>query len=560
MYSEASTELWNNELLEALLAEPGISAKTKEVCNKLKHKHNPWQKELRDMWKALPYPEYTQSDVVRLNSSWKKHIESVNQQRNNQRNYYMQQGNYAAAALIGLEEDKSLNEKACIVKEEKRILGWIPAKNDFILLCNPGKPDLDSLTELVDQCVHSGATNIPKSIKNLMEEGIQRGFTEQAYTSLWLQFIKRYIENSYQAALTYSRNLNELFEFLLSLVDTETEITKLRNAISKIQRKQEDPVSFAVLKMKSLTTSLLFMIDPSASLAEVTKRASRASIDALYTIISEEAKTHLTAWKRKCNEMGRTTTLQDYLDAVSKIEQSKSCKPARDYIVPSRLADSDVTANSFYAKFGLEKPRSRSIESSKIQKSSSNTPQSSRTSSRASSNGSRGTPRRAGTSSSRATSVPSRTKDDRNRGYSYEVKNQRAREEGRYKKGEDRREKERRPRRESGGSQNRGNGKKTGRGHSSKGMRKSEYPDNSTGIQSKDCKKCGSLSHFSKECERYPFYYEEACKHCNKQGRTLYHPPELCRFQKSRYRTPPPRSSPVSYKSNENLSSIFQGN
>ena len=99
MYSEATSELWANELLEALLAEGGISARTKEVCSKLKHKHNPWQKELRDMWRKLDYPEYTQSDVVRLNSTWKKHIEAVNQQRNNQRNYYMQQGNHAAAAL-----------------------------------------------------------------------------------------------------------------------------------------------------------------------------------------------------------------------------------------------------------------------------------------------------------------------------------------------------------------------------------------------------------------------------------------------------------------------------
>ena len=60
MYSEASSELWANELLEALLAEGGISARTKEVCSKLKHKHNPWQKELREMWRKLVYPIYTQ--------------------------------------------------------------------------------------------------------------------------------------------------------------------------------------------------------------------------------------------------------------------------------------------------------------------------------------------------------------------------------------------------------------------------------------------------------------------------------------------------------------------
>ena len=102
----------------------------------------------------------------------------------------MQQGNHAAAALIGLEEDKSMNEKACIVKEEKKIVCWVPSQNNCILLCNPNKPNLDNLTEFVDQCVHSGATNIPKSIKNLLEEGTSRGFTEAAYTSLWLQEIR----------------------------------------------------------------------------------------------------------------------------------------------------------------------------------------------------------------------------------------------------------------------------------------------------------------------------------------------------------------------------------
>ena len=143
----------------------------------------------------------------------------------------------------------------------------------------------------------------------------------------------------------------------MSLVDTETEITKLRNAISKITRKQEDPVSFAVLKIKSLTTSLLFMIDPTAQLSEVTKRASRAAVDALYTLISEEAKTHLTSWKRRCNEMGKVTTLQEYLEAISKIEQSKSCKPTRDFIVPSQLADSDVVANSFLCQIWSAKTK-----------------------------------------------------------------------------------------------------------------------------------------------------------------------------------------------------------
>ena len=94
--------------------------------------------------------------------------------------------------------------------------------------------------------------------------------------------------------------------------------------------------------------------------------------------------------------MGKVTTLQEYLDAISKIEQSKSCKPSWDFRVPSRLADSDVLANSFYAKFGLQRPRSRSFGSGQTARSSSHTPQSS-----GASNGSRSVHSRAGSSSSR---------------------------------------------------------------------------------------------------------------------------------------------------------------
>ena len=61
-------------------------------------------------------------------------IKAVNQQRSNQRNYYMQQGHPAVAALIAMEDDRSMTEKACIVKEEKKILGWDPSQNNFVLL------------------------------------------------------------------------------------------------------------------------------------------------------------------------------------------------------------------------------------------------------------------------------------------------------------------------------------------------------------------------------------------------------------------------------------------
>ena len=566
MYSEAQSNLWANELLEALSNDAGISQPTKKICAKLKHQQNPWQDELKAKWRRIKYPLYEQSDIVKLNSTWHKHIQAINLQRQNQRDFYMSQGNHQAAAQISTEPDNSMSERACIVKQESKTVGWDPTANEYVLVSTPYAPDLEKLSEFVDQCMHSQATNIPKSISNLMEEGEARGFTEVAYTSLWLQFIKKYLKNSYQPALTYSRNLNELFEFLLSLVDTQTEITKIRTAIAKIVRKQDEPVSFSVLKLKSLTSSLMFMIEPTATLFEVSKRSSRAAIDGLYSLVSDAARVQLTSWKRRCNEMAKNCTLQDHLDAIANIEQVVTCKPSRDYLVPARLADSDIMASAFWTQYGLTKPQNKpqaGKNNEKPERSKSNTPQTSGQSTRSSSwesarGSSTGRRSRASTPGSNHSSESGRSKtssghikssrDDRSKGQRY-----RAEEEGRKGRGE----------RARGGKdeKNRGRGGKKEVENSKNSKRKYHDDSNKSGqIMNKNCKKCGSISHFSKNCVRYPFFYDQPCRHCSSKGNTLYHPPDLCRFSQSRYKTPPPRSSPVSFQGNENLSNIFSKN
>ena len=558
MYSEAQANLWANELLDALSKDVGISQGTKNICEKLKTSQNPWQETLKTKWRGIIYPLYDEADIVKLNACWHKHIQQVNVQRKNQREYYLAQNNQHAASQIADEQDHSMAAKTCIVRQEARTLGWDPTKNDYVLVAFPHTPDLEKLSEYVDQCVHSGATNIPKSVANLIEEGEKRGFTESAYSSLWMQFIKKYIKNSYQPALTYSRNLNELFTFLLSLVDTNSEITKIRNAISKITRKQEEPASFSVLKLKSLTSSLLFMMDPTATVQNVSQRSSRAAIDGLYSLITDEARLQLTSWKRRCNEMAKSCTLQDHLDAVANIEQVPSCRPSRDFVVPQRLADCDVTINTFWTKHGLEKP---SIKP----RSKSETPQTSGPSSRASSWDSRGSS--VGRKSRENTPNFNRGKEAKeNKDRSGHKREPRSEGSGRRNKEEE----ETRGKRDRN-KRDKEKGEREGRNRS--GGRKG-YPEESRAKSSKylrdgkdsqimrsksnNCKKCGSLSHFSRDCSRYPFFYDMACKHCDKKGTTLYHPADLCRFQPSRYKTPPPRTSPISFAGNNSgLSNIF---
>ena len=132
MYSDAQSNLWANELLEAL----------------------------SNGWRRIKYPLYDQSDIVKLNPTWHKHIQAVYLQRQNQRDFYMSQGNHQAAAQLTNEPDLSMSERACIVKQDAKTVGWDPTANEYVLVSYPYAYELEKLSEFVDQCMHSQATNI----------------------------------------------------------------------------------------------------------------------------------------------------------------------------------------------------------------------------------------------------------------------------------------------------------------------------------------------------------------------------------------------------------------
>ena len=265
--------------------------------------------------------------------------------------------------------------------------------------------------------------------------------------------------------------------------------------------------------------------------------------------------------------MAKSCSLQDHLDAVANIEQVPACKPSRDFVVPQRLADSDVTVNTFWTKHGLEKPALKP-------RSKSETSQSSGASTRASSWDSRGSS--LGRKSRENTPNSNRGREDKqNKPRSDQRREPRSEGSGRkYKREEESRGRYRAEEETRGGKdrnrRDRDKGEREGRNRSSgrKGnpeenrSKSSKYLRDSKDAKimrskSTNCKKCGSLSHFSRDCSRYPFFYDISCKHCEKKGTTLYHPADLCRFQQSRYKTPPPRTSPISFAGNSGLNNIF---
>ena len=269
----------------------------------------------------------------------------------------------------------------------------------------------------------------------------------------------------------------------------------------------------------------------------------------------------LTNWKRRTNEIDKKVTLNEVIECVNVTEATLAHQLTRDIKTPEHFSQSDVTS-SFFTQYSMGAPRRR-------------TPSPGPASSQSSRNSSlSGSSRHSLTSSLRNSQQPRADQQGSYGGRGRSPRNHKPRPSS-----HDRRD---RPRPSSHDSRDRRDRPRVGsQGGSGAGVRRGrDRRPNDAKLESKggsghykrnqrgeysgssgSCKKCSSTGHSSSDCRRYPFFYENKCSKCAANGRVLYHPPEFCRFfPPTRYLTPEPDKSPVSFKRNENVNSIFTKN
>ena len=298
MLSSVESSLWANELLKVLGSDPNLSNDTKKAFKSIQHKTNTWKNEIETLWRGVDYPALSESDVIRLNCVTRKDIEAKNRVRANQRNYYLSVGDEHAASMIPDIIDSSMSAKECIVKSDVRCQGWIPNKHCYSTILYNKKPDMSCLAELVEKCSQSGAINLPKTIINVVNHGVESGYGESHFGSIF-QLIREQLPESFLAAQTYATDTSQLFNYLLNLIDTTGEISKCRTALKNITRKTDDSISIVILKIKAITTSLYFLVSPHASLDSITRKADKSAIEAIYSLVSDSTKNALVKWKRR---------------------------------------------------------------------------------------------------------------------------------------------------------------------------------------------------------------------------------------------------------------------
>ena len=87
-----------------------------------------------------------------------------------------------------------MSAKECIVKSDVKCQGWIPNDHCYTTILYNKKRDMSCLYELVEKCSHSGAINLPKTIINMLKHGVDSGYGESHFASIFLQLIREQLQ------------------------------------------------------------------------------------------------------------------------------------------------------------------------------------------------------------------------------------------------------------------------------------------------------------------------------------------------------------------------------
>ena len=142
----------------------------------------------------------------------------------------------------------------------------------------------------------SGSCNLIWSIKKLIREGGDNGLSDKNWISLWLQFSKKYMQSCYSNLSRYSDDLETLFTTLITNVNVDEELAKLRAAMSRLHRDPKMPLQVPLYKLKSSYELLLGINFPLMDSDEILTKSDSYAVNSAKYFISKNTNAALESY------------------------------------------------------------------------------------------------------------------------------------------------------------------------------------------------------------------------------------------------------------------------
>ena len=299
----------NWKKLYEILAEahPGRDDIQAEL-GKLSNNKNSYVKQIQAQWESKPTPLYTEADIKRINSAW--------------------YSNRTVNGVVGTLLDRVTTEvhsRDWIIKSEQKWIAWDSENSEYMSLPIrfDGEIKFEKYYEqLIVSDRKSSSCNLIWSIRKLIDAGGAACLSDTNWVSLWLTFAKRYMSSAYPTLSRYSDNLEVLFRTMISNINADEEISKLRSTMSKLNRSPGTPLQVPLYELKSYYELLVGINFPLMEPETVTTRSDSYASNCTKFFITKNTRVALDSFVQMKMQKGEKTNLMSICQVVGHHEAS----------------------------------------------------------------------------------------------------------------------------------------------------------------------------------------------------------------------------------------------
>ena len=142
----------------------------------------------------------------------------------------------------------------------------------------------------------SGSCNLIWSIRKLIKEGSDNMLSDKNWISLWLQFSQKHMAGSFHNLSRYSDDLETLFTTMISSVNVDDELAKLRASMAKLRRDPAMPLQCPLYKLKTYYELLLGINFPLMNQEEILTKADNYALNCAKYFVSRNTNLALESY------------------------------------------------------------------------------------------------------------------------------------------------------------------------------------------------------------------------------------------------------------------------
>ena len=224
-------------LLEALTTSLPDNVALQDQLSGLITKKSSYIKRLQIIWDNRTKPDLTEQDIREINLNFQP----------------TQPENEITSVVRGGSGIQTVDSRSWILKTRDCWKGFDPVSQTYFTknIFFGGEIDWDTYFNCLMISDHqSKSINLIHTIQSFIEKGSAMGLSDPDWIQVFLLLGKKYLPLIFPSLSRQGNNLDALFTELISNVNQETEIAKLRSALSEISRKANEQVQISLFRVK----------------------------------------------------------------------------------------------------------------------------------------------------------------------------------------------------------------------------------------------------------------------------------------------------------------------